>query len=83
MRRQRGEDGEQRDGRDEDKEQAIADGDAEAEVEVPRQKQREDEQHDRDSVARDVGTGWHVADSGRPGNDSRGGGRTATVSGAS
>ena len=75
MWRERGEDGEQRDDGDDGDEQAVAAGDAETEVEVPRQKQREDEQRDRDSVAHDVGAAWHVADSGRPGNDGRGGGR--------
>ena len=75
VRRERGEDGEQRDGDDDGEHQAVAAGDAEAEVEVPRQQQREDEQRDRDSVAHGVGAGGHVADSGRPGNDGRGGGR--------
>ena len=73
--RQRGEDGEQRDGDDDGDQQAVADGDADTEVEVPRQKQRDGEQGDRDSVAQSVGAGRHVADSGRPGNDGRGGGR--------
>ena len=75
VRRERGQDGEQRDGDDDGEQQAVADGDADTEVEVPRQKQREGEQGDRDSVAHDVGAGGHVADSRRPGNDGRGAGR--------